>query len=74
MAYFQLPTYRLGYRFDATEYLASQPRLGDVEMHVLPQPALHALIGECGCRVVEMREDSAAAGNNISSRLLVEKL
>ena len=74
VAYFQLPTYRLGYNFDAAEYLATQPKLGDVEMHVLPQPALHTLIAECGCRILEMREDSAAAGNNISNRLLVEKL
>ena len=74
VAYFQVPTYRLGYTFDADAYLASPINLGTPEMHVLPQPELHRLIAERGCRVIEMREDGAAGGHNVSNRILVQKL
>jgi SAM-dependent methyltransferase len=74
VAYFQVPTYRLGYKFDAAAYLASPFHPGTPEMHVLPQPELHRLMAERGCRVVEMREDGAAGGHNISSRILAQKL
>lgn len=60
-ACFQVPTYRVGYRFSVSEYLDSpQP---EVEMHVLPQPALNRLIRECGCLLLEIREDDAAPGS-----------
>jgi SAM-dependent methyltransferase len=74
IAYFQVPTYRLGYSFDVEKYLATPLRLGVPEMHVIPQPELHALIESAGCRMLEMREDSAAGGDHISSRMLVRKI
>ncbi len=74
IAYFQVPTYRLGYTFDAAKYLATSLKLGMPEMHVIPQPDLHALIHDTGCRILEMREDSAAGGDHISSRLFLRKL
>lgn len=74
IAYFQVPTYRLGYMFDVDKYLATPLRLGVPEMHVIPQPELHRLIETTGCRLLEMREDSAAGGDHISSRLFVRKI
>jgi len=74
IAYFQVPTYRLGYTFDAVQYLASKPTIGMPEMHVLPQPELLRLVEITGCRLLEMREDGAAGGNHVSNRLLVQKL
>ena len=74
IAYFQVPTYRLGYTFDVQRYLATPLRLGVPEMHVIPQPELHTLIENAGCRILEMREDSAAGGDHISSRLFVRKV
>lgn len=73
VAYFQVPTYRFDYKFDVSAYLSSPPDLGSPEMHVLPQPELHALIEERGCRLIEIREDSSAGGQNVSSRVLVKK-
>ena len=74
IAYFQVPTYRLGYSFDVQKYLATPLRLGVPDMHVIPQPELHTLIENSGCRILEMREDSAAGGDHISSRLFVRKV
>lgn len=74
VAYFQVPTYRFGYSFDANAYLASKLRIGEAEMHALPQPELHELIAASGCRIVEIREDGAASGFNVSNRVLVRKL
>jgi len=74
VAYFQVPTYRPGYRFKIAEYLSSENQLGVPEMHVVPQPVLHALFQERGCHVLEVREDSAAGdGAIVSNRFLVGK-
>jgi hypothetical protein len=73
VGYFQLPTYRFGYSFDAEKYLATPPNLRAPEMHVLPQQELHALLEERGCRLIEIREDSSAGGDSISSRVLIQK-
>jgi SAM-dependent methyltransferase len=74
IAYFQIPTYRLGYQFKIASYLASDTVLGMPEMHVLPQPLLHALFAETGCRAVEIREDGATGDNHhISQRFLLVK-
>lgn len=72
VGYFQIPTYRLGYTFDAEKYLATPLKLDIPEMHVYPQPELHALFEEQGCRLVELREDPIP-GNHISARVLVQK-
>ncbi|HEX5123993.1 MAG TPA: class I SAM-dependent methyltransferase [Rhodanobacteraceae bacterium] len=46
IAYFQLPTYIPGYRFNAKRYLAERGDKLDMEMHVLPQ----ARVFEVGAR------------------------
>jgi SAM-dependent methyltransferase len=73
VAYFQVPTYNLGYSFDPEIYLANEQPPGVPEMHLLPQPILFRLIEEAGCKLVEIREDGAAGAFAISNRLLVRK-
>ncbi len=75
IAFFQVPTYRAGYSFNAEKYLAS-PVSKDVEMHVFPQRHLFELLRSCGCRILEVREDGyAGAGSmtHISNSFFVEK-
>ena len=62
VAVFQLPSYLIGYWFDADAYLA-QPFDADAgfEMHCLPQAAVLRLIAERGCEVLELHEDGAGA-------------
>ncbi len=72
VGYFQVPTYRLGYRFDSEQYLAVPLKLQIPEMHVFPQPELHALFAEQDCRLIELREDPIP-GNHISARVLVQR-
>lgn len=55
---FQVPTYRVGYRFRVADYLSS-PRPLDMEMHCFPQPDLLSLIAEEGAQVVQVRDDNA---------------
>ena len=74
IAYFQLPTYIVGYAFDAAAYLAGRQSLDVPEMHVLGQSELLRIIGEAGCRVLEIREDGAAGFDAVSNRVLVQKL
>ncbi len=73
IGFFQLPVWIPGYRFRIAEYLA-ETRPEAMEMHMLPQRDLLAVVQETGCRVLELREDGQ--GNSfggISNTLLVEK-
>ncbi len=74
LGYFQVPTYAVGYRFRIDDYLAGR-NLTNIEMHVLPQRELFALVEAKGCRVLELREDDATGreGIRISNTLLVQK-
>lgn len=74
VAFFQVPTYKAGYRFRIDEYLAHQ-NLTDMEMHYFPQAALLELIAQQGCRVLEIREDDSIglSAIAISNTLLVQK-
>ena len=74
VAYFQLPTYALGYEFKIGAYLASSVSLGVPEMHILPQPVLFDLVSSMGCRVLEVREDGASGDTFISNRILIQKM
>ena len=73
IGYFQVPTFTLGYRFSADEYLRQQPM--DIEMHCLPQPAIYRLLDTTGCRLLEIREDSSAGENleTISNTFIVQR-
>lgn len=59
LAVFQVPTYRLGYRFSATEALVSPASDEDFEIHPIAQPAVFDLARRAGCVVLEVREDLA---------------
>ncbi|MFA7280410.1 MAG: methyltransferase domain-containing protein [Sterolibacterium sp.] len=58
IAFFQVPTYKAGYRFQIDEYLSKQNST-DMEMHYFPQAALLELINRKGCRLLEIREDDS---------------
>ena len=73
IAYFQIPTYLANYSFAADTYLDSATPVGNVEVHCIPQTALFAIIERTGCRILEIREDSALGANAISNRLLLRK-
>lgn len=57
-AIFQVPTYAIGYRFLLDEYLGG-PIGQNMEMHVLPQPALFGLAAAEGMELLERRDDTA---------------
>jgi SAM-dependent methyltransferase len=73
LAYFQIPTYGLNYRFDARAYIENQECLG-MEMHVIPQHKLFALFERCGCTVLEVREDQwTGSPTFVSNSFLLRK-
>jgi SAM-dependent methyltransferase len=74
VGYFQIPTHWLGYRFNAAEYLARIVAPTEMEMHVLPQAAIFALIEQHGCSTLEVREDDWTGNPNmVSNTFLVRK-
>lgn len=74
VGYFQVLTYAVNYEFIAEDYLANLGEETAMEMHVLPQDALFALIDAAGCRMLEIREDDAAGSALVvSNAVLVTK-
>ncbi len=75
VALFQVPTYKLGYRFTLLEYLASAATRRELEMHVFPQKRVFELIRQTGCQVIEVLEDGWTGGlyGEISNTFLVQK-
>lgn len=57
IAFFQVPTYRLGYKFSLQEYLAGEATRGEIEMHVLPQHDIFDIARKEHTRVVDVLED-----------------
>jgi SAM-dependent methyltransferase len=58
VAIFQVPTYRLGYRFRVREYLEDEATRHEMmEMHLLPQCVIFRIAREEGCEVLEVIED-----------------
>ena len=57
LAIFQLPTERIGYRFDTAAYLAAPDSGEAMPIHVLPQTVVFALAAEAHCVPLEVRED-----------------
>jgi SAM-dependent methyltransferase len=56
LAFFQVPTYRPNYEFEAENYL-NQPPSEEIEMHVLPQKHVFAIAREQNCDVLEVQPD-----------------
>ena len=57
IAFFQLPTYRLGYKFSLHEYLAGEATQGGMEMHVLPQRKIFDIVTRENGTPIEVLED-----------------
>lgn len=57
VAYFQVPTYRIGYKFSLEHYLKDEATRREMEMHVLPQSTIFELIEKEGGKIVEILED-----------------
>ena len=75
LAYFQVPTYDLGYSFRAKSYLSQMEPARGMEMHVLPQRNVFEIAQTCNCRVIEVREDDwTGNATGISNTFLVQKL
>lgn len=74
VAFLQVAVYSVGYRFRIDEYLAGGNRT-NMEMHFLPQAAMLATIDAAGCRLLELREDSAVGHPevSISNTILVQR-
>ena len=58
IAFFQVPTYRLGYSFTLQNYFAEQAPRRDMEMHVLPQQTVFEIAQRAGGRVLEVIDDN----------------
>lgn len=58
VAMFQMATHRVGYAFSVRDYLAAAADPPAMEVHILPQAAIFALVREAGLEVLEVREDT----------------
>jgi len=73
IAFFQLPTFILGYSFDIDKYI-STTNCGAMEMHVLPQRYLFQVVEKCNCQVLEFREDDkTGSADYVSNTVLLRK-
>ncbi len=63
VAAFQVPTYRVGYRFSIADYLARDPG-GSMEVHVVPQRAVLELAWKHRLRLADIREDTAVVDDS----------
>ncbi len=73
IGYFQVPTYSKGYGFDAEAYMRDLSSGGGMEMHVLPQAEVFAIVQACGCNVLEVREDGYTGDTGVSNTFFVRK-
>ncbi len=76
VALFQVTTYRQHYSFIAMDYLrTTTERLGQVEMHVLPQRRVFEIIAQTGCQVLEVLDDAWTGYRygELSNTFLVQK-
>ena len=74
IAIFQVPTYRVGYRFSVNEWLATDHAL-DMQMHCLPQQVIFSIMSNEKCVPLEVREDNStdAPDSFISNMFVVHK-
>ncbi len=74
IAFFQIPTYKAGYRFCLDDYLAQENNNG-MDMHFFPQAALFELLANQHCKILEIREDDAIGISltSVSNTVLVLK-
>ena len=76
IAFFQVPTYRMGYRFCLREYLTYETGNREMEMHVLPQHEIFDIVrGEQG-KIIEVLEDHWAGSipGQRSNTFIIQKV
>ena len=75
VAFFQVPTYRLGYSFSVSAYLASDATRNEMEMHVLPQSRIFEIVAGAGARVLEVIDDgwTGIRFKEVSNTFVVQK-
>ena len=75
IAYFQVPTYRAGYRFVLEEYLREDVGKSEMEMHVLPQSVIMQAAARHGLELLEVIEDpyTGMRPGEVSNTFLLRK-
>lgn len=78
IAYFQVPTYCIGYNFSIEKYInyiRHPSEKHPMEMHVLPQRLIFQLLREENISIIEIREDNYVGARNqwLSNTFLVQK-
>lgn len=75
IAYFQVPTYRLGYQFSLREYMAGAATRNAMEMHVFPQSEIFDIVRQEQGRLIEILEDgwTGLRKGNRSNTFVVQK-
>jgi 2-polyprenyl-3-methyl-5-hydroxy-6-metoxy-1,4-benzoquinol methylase len=75
IAFFQVPTYRLGYEFSVANYLATEISKNEMEMHVLPQSRIFEIVYGAGGRVLEVIDDgwTGIRFKEVSNTFVVQK-
>lgn len=75
VVFFQVPTYRKGYKFLEDDYLKVINENKLMEMHVIPQSHVFEIVRDHNCIVREVREDNWPGDNEfISNSFLINKL
>jgi len=73
VAFFQVPTYKEGYRFLLEEYQDLDSSQEEMEMHVLPQHAVFEVVREENCKLLEVVEDFSTSWG-LSNTFLVQRI
>jgi 2-polyprenyl-3-methyl-5-hydroxy-6-metoxy-1,4-benzoquinol methylase len=73
VAFFQVPTYKDGYRFRLKKYLRSESSKNAMEMHVLTQNSIFEIIRKEDGKILEVLEDFSTSWG-MSNTFLVQKL
>lgn len=74
IALFQVPTYIASYEFNLAKWLATDHDL-DMQMHCVPQRQIFDLIAKECCKLLEMREDTAAGSHDtiLSNTFVIQR-
>lgn len=75
VAFFQVPSYGKGYRFNLAEYWQGEATKKHMEIHFVPQHMIYALADRHGLRLLETRQDHCIANYDrwISNTYLMQK-
>jgi SAM-dependent methyltransferase len=75
IAFFQVPTYRLGYDFSISKYLNDELPRREIEMHILPQRIIFEGVRREGGKIIELLEDYNTIQMHmyVSNMFLVQK-